>query len=68
MSKAIDNGRRQKFVAIQRGLTKLFKQHGVDDDFKIPDYILARMVMRQLKTLMDLNHDLYEHNTEGAKE
>ena len=39
---------------------KFHKGNGaVDCDFNIPDFILARLVMRHLQTLMQLNHELH---------
>ena len=53
--------KRTRFYQIERDLAKVLNKWSVDNDFYIPDYILARYLMRQLKNLMDLNHELYKH-------
>ena len=50
-----------RFQQIERDLARVLNRHSVDNDFNVPDYILARYLMRHLKSLMDLNHELYRH-------
>lgn len=50
-----------RFQKIERDLAGVLNRHSVDNDFNVPDFILARYLMRHLKSLMDLNHELYGH-------
>lgn len=50
-----------RFQQIERELEGVLNRHSVDNDFNVPDFILARYLMRHLKSLMDLNHELYRH-------
>lgn len=61
MTKKISEASRQmgRFKQIERQIAQVFNRHSVDCDFNIPDFILARLVMRHLQTLMQLNKELH---------
>lgn len=62
MSKSTEASRELgRFKQIERDLARVLNRHSVDNDFNVPDFILARYLMRHLKSLMDLNHELYRH-------
>lgn len=61
MTKKISEASRQmgRFKQIERQIAQVFNRHSVDCDFNIPDFILARLCMRHLQTLMQLNKELH---------
>ena len=59
MTKISETSRQMgRFKQIERQIAQVFNRHSVDNDFDIPDFILARLVMRHLQTLMQLNREL----------
>ena len=50
-----------RFKQIERQIAQVFNRHCVDCDFNIPDFILARLVMRHLQTLMALQNEIKKH-------
>ena len=48
-----------RFRQIERQIAQVFNRYSVDNDFNIPDFILARLVMRHLQALMQMNHELH---------
>jgi hypothetical protein len=59
MTKISETSRQMgRFKQIERQIAQVFNRHSVDNDFGIPDFILARLVMRHLQALMQLNREL----------
>ena len=52
-----------RFKQIERQIAQVFNRYSVDCDFNIPDFILARLVMRHLQTLMALNNEIKKYES-----
>lgn len=66
MSKTEQEKYIERVNAVERGIANILNKYGVDNDLRIPDYILSRYLMRQLNALSKVGSDIVKHK--GCKE